>query len=76
MSDALGGREIPVYLNTAEAAALIRMSRDYVARQCDAGNLYGKKVGREWRIHRDELARFMSTNSPAPATRPLRRRAG
>lgn len=73
MTDALGG-ETPVYLTTDEAAAIIRMSRDYVARQCDAGNLYGKKVGREWRIHRDELARFMS-GSPAPATRPLRRRA-
>lgn len=64
-----------IYLTTSEAAAIIRTSSDYVARQCDAGNLRAKKVGHEWRIHRDELDRFMASGGKAPATRPMRRRA-
>lgn len=62
------------YLTTTEAGAIIRTSPDYVARQCDAGNLRAKKVGREWRIHRDDLTVFM-TGGKAPSTRPMRRRA-
>lgn len=62
------------YLTTDEVAALIRTSPDYVARQCAAGNLRGKTLGKEWRIRRSEVDRFMQ-GDPAPATRPLRRRA-
>lgn len=61
------------YLTTAEVGAKIRRSPDYVARQCQAGELRGKKLGTEWRIHRDEVTRFMG-GGPAPATRPMRRR--
>lgn len=61
------------YLTTDEAAAIVRMDRDYVSRQCAAGNLKAKKLGTEWRIHRDDLALFM-TGAPAPATRHRERR--
>jgi excisionase family DNA binding protein len=62
------------YLTTEEAAAEIRMSADYVARQCKAGVVKATKVGREWRIHRTALDAFMGIKE-APATRPQRRRA-
>lgn len=63
-----------MYLTTDEVAAIIRMDRDYVARQCSAGNLRGKKLGTEWRIHRDDLTLFMAGESKAPATRKRERR--
>lgn len=57
------------YLDTQAAADLIGMSKDYVARQCAAGNIQAKKLGTEWRIHRAALDQFMGTPEPAPATR-------
>lgn len=65
------------YLTTAEVAAEIRTSEDYVARQCNAGHLIAKKVGNEWRVHRDDLERFMRGGGKAPAARKRggRRRA-
>jgi excisionase family DNA binding protein len=62
------------FLTTAEAAAIIRMDRDYVTRQCESGAIPAKKLGRMWRIHRDDLDRFMAPGK-APVTRPDRRRA-
>lgn len=64
----------PEYLTTAEVAAKLRKTVDYVARQCAAKNLKATKLGNEWRIHRDDFARFMG-GGQAPATRPGRRRA-
>lgn len=61
------------YLTTDEAAAIVRMDRDYVSRQCAAGNLRAKKLGTEWRIHRDDLTLFMTGESKAPVARPRRR---
>lgn len=64
----------PEYLTTGEAAVKIRTSPDYVRRQCENGNLRAKKLGNTWRIKPADLDAFMS-GSPAPATRPTRRRA-
>lgn len=63
----------PEYLTTAEVAEIIRKSPDYVARQCALGNLRGKKLGTDWRIHRTAVDVFMA-GGVAPATR-VRRRA-
>jgi excisionase family DNA binding protein len=61
------------YLNTQEVAEIIRMSNDYVSRQCALGNLRAKKLGTEWRIRRSEVERFMAAGV-TPPTR-VRRRA-
>lgn len=61
------------YLTTDEAAAIIRKTRDYVARQCKAGNLRATKTGNDWRIHRSAVDAFMGLAS-IPATRPDRQR--
>jgi excisionase family DNA binding protein len=60
------------YLTTAEVAAIIRKSPDYVSRQCALGNLRAKKLGNDWRIHRTSVDAFMA-QGVAPATRPRRR---
>jgi excisionase family DNA binding protein len=61
------------YLTTSEVADIIRRSREYVARQCAVGTLKGTKLGDEWRIHRDDLHRFMAGDT-VPTDRPHRRR--
>lgn len=63
------------YLTTAEVAAYLRKTPDYVARQCASGALRGKKLGNEWRIHRDSVEAFMGGPQEAPPTRARRRRA-
>lgn len=60
------------YLTTHEVAEIIRKSADYVARQCALGNLRAKKLGTDWRIHRDAVDVFMA-GGVAPATRTRRR---
>lgn len=62
------------FLTTDEVAGVIRRTPDYVRRQCESGSLRAKKLGNAWRIRPADLDAFMS-GSPAPATRPMRRRA-
>ncbi len=62
------------YLTTAEVAEIVRMDPDYVARQCAAGNLRAKKLGTQWRIHRDAVTAFMAGATKAEATRYRERR--
>ena len=57
------------WLNTVEAAAHIKMTPDYIARQCKSGALKAKKLGTEWRISTAALDAFMGAADPAPATR-------
>lgn len=54
------------YLTTAEVAAELRMSEDYVARQCAAGRLAATKLGNQWRITDAALAAFMSAGKVEP----------
>lgn len=64
------------FLTTDEAAAIIRTDRDYVSRQCANGNITAKKLGTEWRIHREDLDAFMrGTRAKAPPSRAGRKRA-
>ena len=57
------------WLTTDEVAATIRVHRDYVARQCSSGALRAKKLGTEWRIHRDAVEAFMRGPPSPPTTR-------
>ena len=57
------------YMTADEVADEIGMTADWVRRQCAAGVIKGKKLGQEWRIHRDNLAAFMEAPEPAPASR-------
>jgi len=66
------------WLTVAEVAAEIRMSEEYVARQCRLGRLRATKLGHAWRISRDALDEFMAapavpTPRPGRSARQLRR---
>ncbi|WP_377324984.1 helix-turn-helix domain-containing protein [Pimelobacter simplex] len=59
------------WLTVAEVAARIRMSEDYVARQCRFGRLRATKLGHARRISRDAVDEFMSA-AAEPTPRPGR----
>lgn len=59
------------FLTTAEVAATIRKSEDYVARLCAGGQIRAKKLGNEWRIREEALEEFMNGGKAEP-TRPER----
>lgn len=62
----------PEYLTTDEFAARIRMTPEYVRRQCKAGKIpNAKRLGKEWRIHRSSVEQFMSGTGVVAAARPL-----
>lgn len=58
------------WLTTAEVAAALRKTPDWVARQCKAGQLQATKLGNDWRISDVALDRFMS-GPVAPARKRL-----
>lgn len=61
------------YLTAEEAATQIRVSTDWIRRQCNAKVIPATKVGREWRITPDDLDSFMrkhrGTGIPTPQPR-------
>lgn len=50
---------VPVILDTGYVAALLAVTPDRVSRMCKKGILPGHKVGRDWRIFKDELISFI-----------------
>lgn len=61
------------YMTADEVAAELRMSGDWVRRQCKAGVIPATKLGREWRISPADLTAFMrkyrGVATPAPQPR-------
>ena len=45
---------------TSQLANYIGMSRDFVIGEIDAGELVASKFGREYRIHREEIIRYLT----------------
>lgn len=50
--------EVPVVINVPYVAMILKTSQDVVRKHLAAGELRGFKVGREWRINKEELQRF------------------
>lgn len=48
-------------LSTTEAAALLGVSPDTVQRMCDRGELKAYRVGRQWRIRREDLDAYLAS---------------
>jgi excisionase family DNA binding protein len=63
---------LPAIFTTAEAAAALKTSEDYVARQCAAGAIRAVKAGGGWRITEAALLAFLAED--APSTRGERSR--
>lgn len=63
------------WLTTEEAAAYLRVSADYIRRQCAKGTIPARLIGGRngWLITREALDAFMSPAGPAPVARSRRR---
>ena len=55
--------EFPLVLTTEEAAALLRVHINTIKKMCNEGRLPANKVGRDWRILRDELREYLQGRS-------------
>lgn len=51
--------DLPLVLTTDQAAAVLQLKRRTIANMLDRGDLHGVKVGKEWRVSRAELVRFV-----------------
>lgn len=51
--------DLPLVLTTDQAAAVLQVNRRTVASMLDRGDLAGVKVGKEWRVSRADLRRFI-----------------
>lgn len=54
-------RDLPSSLTVAEVAIVLRLDEDTVRRSAAAGGIPARRVGRQWRVSRDELIRWWST---------------
>ncbi|HEY8393612.1 MAG TPA: helix-turn-helix domain-containing protein [Thermaerobacter sp.] len=52
--------KVPEVMTVAEAAAYLRVDERTVRRLLREGRLPGRKVGREWRLHKAALDRFLA----------------
>lgn len=70
-------RDLPLVLTTEQAAAVLQLNRRTVSNMLDRGELQGIKIGKEWRVSRSEVRRFVERRamSPDPPPRPRRRPA-
>lgn len=51
--------DLPLVLTSKQAAAVLQLKPRTVANMLDRGDLRGVKIGKEWRISRAELMRFV-----------------
>ena len=51
-------------LTVVEVAEYLRVSRVTIWRWCQQGIIPASQIGRNWRIHRDELLRLLEQRSP------------
>lgn len=54
-----GWESLPNMLTVKEAADFLRVHFNTVKRLLSMGKLPGRKVGRQWRIEKDDLKRYM-----------------
>lgn len=59
------------WLSTAEVAEQIGLTAESVTRLCSIGDLPATKLGNRWRVHPDDLERYMQ---PSVKTSPRKRR--
>lgn len=55
-------------LTLQEAAAHLSISTHLLRRLIYEKKIFAKKVGREWRVHKDNLEEFVKGNSVASST--------
>ena len=58
----------PDILTVGEVARLLRVSVDTVRREAAKGLLPARRVGREWRFHRQALLKWLDSHDDAAAS--------
>jgi excisionase family DNA binding protein len=66
---ALAVRRPDAWLTREEVQQLLRLSRATTEKLLASGELAGVKVGRQWRIPRSAVERFLAPRKPAPRRR-------
>lgn len=61
--------ELPLVLTSKQAAAVLQLKPRTVANMLDRGDLHGVKIGKEWRVSRSELMRFVLGSAASGAQR-------
>lgn len=51
--------DLPLVLTSEQAAKVLQLTRRTITNMLDRGDLRGVKIGKEWRISRAELMRFV-----------------
>jgi excisionase family DNA binding protein len=72
-TQAMQWSDLPLVLTATEAADTLRLDRRTIIRMLTAKRLHGIKTGRDWRISRTEVARFMGvgvSGGPAATVAP------
>ena len=57
--------DLPLVMTSDQAAAVLQLTRRTIANMLDRGDLHGVKVGKEWRVSRTELVRFVEGSAAA-----------
>lgn len=57
--------DLPLVLTSKQAAAVLQLKPRTVANLLDRGDLRGVKIGKEWRVSRAEVLRFVLGQSNA-----------
>ncbi len=52
------------FFTSAEIAEILKMNPQVIARKLQAGEIEGYKLGKDWRVSKDQLLRY-PTRSPA-----------
>jgi excisionase family DNA binding protein len=60
----LDERPQPPFLTVAEVARYLRVSETTVWRWCTSGKLPAFRIGRSWRVRRDDLGLMIEGGSP------------
>ena len=53
--------DLPLVLTSEQVAQVLQLTRRTITNMLDRGDLRGVKIGKEWRISRAELVRFVET---------------
>ncbi|MFL5813765.1 MAG: DUF2087 domain-containing protein [Bdellovibrionia bacterium] len=52
-----------VFFTSAEVADILKMHPQVIARKLQAGELEGYKLGKDWRVSKDQLLRYLERHS-------------
>jgi excisionase family DNA binding protein len=56
--------DLPLVLTSDQAAVVLQLKRRTITNMLDRGDLHGVKIGKEWRVSRAELLRFVEGGAP------------